>query len=62
METADLYAGDGPSFILPALASSYLFLFYNIQLGLGLMKEGNESQLSSVNYSNLCFYFQSWMK
>ena len=42
METADLYAEDGPSFILPALASSYLFLFI-IQLGVGLMKDGNES-------------------
>ena len=38
METADLYAEDGPSFILPALASSYLFLFI-IQLGVGLMTE-----------------------
>ena len=43
METADFYAEDGPSFILPALASSsYLFLFI-IQLGVGLMKDGNES-------------------
>ena len=43
METADFYAEDGPSFILPALASSsYLFLFI-IQLGVGIMKDGNES-------------------
>ncbi len=29
METADLYAEDGPTFILPALASFYLFYLYN---------------------------------